>query len=294
MSGDMNDRIDAHHHLWRYNQDEYGWICAGMEPIARDFLPADLQSEITTCGVVGTVVVQTRQSLAETDWLLQLAENSAEIRGVVGWAPISDPDFPLILEQLEPVKKLKGLRHIVQAEPDDEFILRADFNNGIGALAGTGLVYDILIYERHLPATIKFVDRHPKQVFVLDHIGKPRIKEGLLEPWRSNLMELAKHENVYCKLSGMVTEADWKNWNVKDLRPYADSALEAFGPRRLMFGSDWPVCLLATSYQGWFQTAENLVSELSAAEKSLVFGAVASKVYSLEPAPQPAAFMKRE
>src|SRR5262249_45989716 len=160
-----------------------------------------------------------------------------EIRGVVGWAPISTPDFPQIVEKLKTLEKLKGLRHIVQAEPDDEFILRADFNKGISALAGTGLVYDILIYERHLPATIEFVDRHPNQVFVLDHVAKPRIKERLIEPWRSHVTELAKRENVYCKLSGMVTEADWENWNVKDLSPYADSALEAFGPNRLMFGS---------------------------------------------------------
>jgi len=278
----MAERIDAHHHLWRYSKQEYGWVGAGMEAIARDFLPVDLQAEIAPCCVTATVVVQARQSLSETEWLLATAAQSDFIRAVVGWAPIADTSFPATLERLEGQRKLKGLRHIIQAEPDDEFILRADFNAGIKAFASTGLTYDILIYEKHLPATIKFVDRHPNQIFVLDHIAKPRIAEKLLEPWRSNLFELAKRENVYCKLSGMVTEADWQNWGAADLRPYADAALEAFGPARLMFGSDWPVCLLATSYKKWFATVQDFLSELSAVEQNLVFGEVAAKVYSLD------------
>lgn len=277
----MAERIDAHHHLWRYSKEEYGWIGAGMEAIARDFLPGDLQSELKACGIDGSVVVQARQSLAETDWLLEMAASSPAIRGVVGWAAICDADFPRILEKLKARKKLKGLRHIIQAEPDDEFILRDDFNAGIAALSGSGLVYDILIYERHLPAAIQFVDRHPNQIFVLDHIAKPRIQDRILEPWMTNLFEIAKRENVYCKLSGMVTEADCKSWNAADLQPYADAALEAFGPRRLMFGSDWPVCLLAASYAKWLQTAQDFLGALSKSEKELVFGGVASKVYSL-------------
>jgi L-fuconolactonase len=280
----MAERIDAHHHLWRYNKEEYGWIGAGMEAIARDFLPGDLQTELKACGVDGSVVVQARQSLAETDWLLEQASSSPAIRGVVGWAQISDPDFPRVLEKLKAQKKLKGLRHIIQAEPDEEFVLRDDFNAGIVALSGSGLVYDILIYERHLPFAIQFVDRHPNQLFVLDHLAKPRIKERVLEPWRTNLFEIAKRENVYCKLSGMVTEADWKNWNATDLRPYADAALEAFGPRRLMFGSDWPVCLLGATYAKWLQTVHDFLGALSNSEHELVFGGVASKVYSLESA----------
>jgi L-fuconolactonase len=278
----MGERIDAHHHLWRYSKEEYDWIDAGMAAIARDFLPADLQTELSTCGIGGTVVVQARQSLAETDWLLDLAASSPWIRGVVGWAPIAAPDLAGILFELKEKRKLKGLRHIIQAEPDDEFILRKDFNAGISALAGSGLVYDILIYERHLPATIEFVDRHPNQIFVLDHLAKPQIKSRVLEPWKSNLFELAKRENVYCKLSGMVTEADWTNWTTNDLRPYAEAALEAFGPGRLMFGSDWPVCLLSCDYSKWFQVTQELFAGLSASEKELVFGEVASKVYSLE------------
>ena len=290
----MADRIDAHHHLWRYTQEEYRWIEPGMEAIARDFLPSDLQMELTACGIDGSVAVQARQTLDETNWLLELAANSSEIRGVVGWAPIAGADFPRVAERLQEKKKLKGLRHIIQAEPDDEFILRDDFNSGIRTLAGRGLVYDVLIYERHLPAAIKFIDRHPNQVFVLDHIAKPRIKEQVLEPWRAKLFELAKRENVYCKLSGMVTEANWTNWSSTDLRLYAEAALEAFTPSRLMFGSDWPVCLLAANYDKWLQTAQDLLAGLSPTEKELVFGGVASKVYSLEPVRQPTSSKKQE
>jgi L-fuconolactonase len=278
----MPERIDAHHHLWRYSQAEYDWIGPGMEAIACDFLPDGLKSELEACGVSGSVVVQARQTLAETDWLLGLAEKSPWIRGVVGWAPIADRNFSAILEKLRTSRKLKGLRHIIQAEPDDEFILRQEFGAGIKALSGSGLVYDILIYERHLPAAIRFVDRHPNQVFVLDHLAKPRIKERLLEPWRTQVLELAKRENLYCKLSGMVTEADWTEWTASDLRPYVHAALEAFGPARLMYGSDWPVCLLASKYDRWYRTAENLLCGLSESEKKLVLGGVANGIYSLD------------
>ncbi|HKF25854.1 MAG TPA: amidohydrolase family protein [Candidatus Acidoferrum sp.] len=284
----MTARIDAHHHLWRYNPEEYAWIGPGMEAIARDFLPSELEAELASGRMEGAVAVQARQSMEETDWLLDLAAASPVIRGVVGWAPILAPEFAEILEKLKGARKLKGLRHIVQAEPDDEFVLRKDFNAGIAMLDGSGLVYDILIYERHLPAAIRFVDRHPNQVFVLDHLAKPRIKERSVEPWKAGLAALAKRENVYCKLSGLVTEADWRNWTKDQLRPYTEAALEAFGPARLMFGSDWPVCLLACSYREWSRAAEELLARLSASEKELVFGGVVSKVYSLESAEQPA------
>jgi L-fuconolactonase len=277
----MAERIDAHHHLWRYSQDQYGWIGPGMEAIARDFLPAQLHEQLRGNRIDGCVAVQALQTIEETDTLLALADDTAFIRGVVGWAPIASPQLPDVFARWHGRQKLKGLRHIVQAEPDDQFILRNDFNQGISRLGGTGLVYDILIYEKHLPETIEFVDRHPNQIFVLDHIAKPRIKERVLEPWRSRLRELARRENVYCKLSGMVTEADWHNWTAADLQPFIETALAAFGPTRLMFGSDWPVCLLASSYGKWFETARNCLAGLSAAEKDLVFGEVATKIYSL-------------
>ena len=277
----MLERIDAHHHLWRYAKEEYGWISDDMGVLARDFLPEDLRRELPTSGIHGSIAVQARQTLEETSWLLRLAEDSDFIRGVVGWAPLASPEFPAVLERFQEFEKLKGLRHVIQDEPGDDFMQRPDFNAGVALLKQYGLVYDILIFERHLPAATSFVDRHPAQVFVLDHIAKPRIRDRELEPWRANIRELARRENVYCKVSGMVTEADWKNWRPPDLQPYFDVVLQAFGPKRLMAGSDWPVCLLATTYQAWFSTVEDFIRSLSLAERELILGGVASDVYSL-------------
>jgi L-fuconolactonase len=170
---------------------------------------------------------------------------------------------------------------VIQDEPDDDFILRDDFNRGIGLLAGTGLVYDILIQERHLPQAAIFVDRHPEQIFVLDHLAKPRVREQILLPWRENLRRLAEHENVYCKLSGLVTEADWAAWTLDELRPYLDAALEVFGVERLMAGSDWPVCLLASGYGRWWSTLRSWAAGLSGNERAQIFGETARKVYRL-------------
>jgi L-fuconolactonase len=277
----MPERIDAHHHLWAYRKEDYAWISDEMSAIARNFLPSDLERELAGSGIDGSVAVQARQSLQETEWLLSLVKNSERIRGVVGWAPISSPEFPRLLEKWRGEEKLKGVRHVIQDEPDDKFMYREDFNRGIAQLSGTDFIYDILIYERHLPAAIAFVDRHPNQMFVLDHIAKPRIREAIIEPWAANLRELARRENVYCKLSGMVTEADWKSWTIEDLRPYFDVVLDAFGPARLMAGSDWPVCLLASSYSQWFDTLRSLIQPLSSPEKDMILGSVATKVYSL-------------
>jgi len=278
----MSDRIDAHHHLWRYDKEQYGWIGESMGALTRDFLPKELERELASSGIDGSVAVQARQSLQETDWLLSLADECDAIRGVVGWAAIASSEFPRELESLRRSEKLKGLRHVVQDEPDDQFLLRPDFNRGIERLKHAGLVYDILIFERQLPAAIAFVDGHPQQVFVLDHIAKPRIRDAALEPWRKNIRDLARRENVYCKLSGLVTEANWTNWCDADLKPYFDVVLDAFGPRRLMAGSDWPVCCLATTYQGWFSTLGELIGGLSDAEREMILGRVAIEVYSLE------------
>jgi L-fuconolactonase len=282
MVSKMVERIDAHHHLWRYGKEEYAWIGPTMSALARDFLPDDLLCELTGSGVQGSVAVQARQTLGETRWLLDLAAGSSVIRGVVGWAPIASPNFPAVLETFCPFKKLKALRHVIQDEPDDEFILRTDFNTGIRMLKQHSLVYDILIFERQLPAAISFVDRHPAQVFVLDHAAKPRIRDHELEPWRSNIRELARRENVYCKLSGLVTEASWTDWRPADLKPFVDVILEAFGPKRLMAGSDWPVCLLAATYQNWSSTLQNFIQRLSTVEQEMILGGVATEVYSLQ------------
>ncbi len=277
----MIERIDAHHHLWRYSKEEYGWIAGNMTLIARDFLPQDLQQVLTSSGMQGSIAVQARQTIEETQFLLNLAQEFPFIRGVVGWAPIARPEFPQVLERFHDSQKLKGFRHVVQDEPDDAFLLRPDFNAGIALFKRYGLVYDILIFERQLPAAISFVDRHPAQVFVLDHIAKPRIRDRVLEPWRTNIRELARRQNVFCKLSGMVTEAHWTQWSLPDLFPYFDVVLDAFGPKRLLAGSDWPVCLLASTYQTWFSTLREFISPLSSAEQEMILGGVASEVYSL-------------
>jgi len=207
------------------------------------------------------------------------------MRGVVGWAPIAGEEFPGCMEEFDGREKLKGLRHVIQSEKDENYILRADFNAGITAMQGSGLVYDILIFERHLPQTIDFVDEHPKQIFVVDHVAKPLIAAGQMEPWAKHMRELARREHVFCKLSGMVTEADWigrpEGFADASLRPYLDVAVEAFGPDRLMVGSDWPVCLVGTEYGAWFKTLEEYFRGFSESERESVFGETASWVYGI-------------
>jgi L-fuconolactonase len=275
------DAIDAHHHLWRYTSAEYGWIDEEMQKLQRDFLARDLIDEIAGAGIDGTVAVQARQTLDETRWLLDIADDCDAIRGVVGWAPISGEEFPECMEEFDGRAKLKGLRHVIQGEKDEHYILREDFNSGIRTMAGSGLVYDILIYERHLEDTIYFVDEHPDQVFVLDHVAKPLIAAGVMEPWASRMRELGRRENVWCKLSGLVTEARWEAWTPDTLRPYLDVAVEAFGPERLMAGSDWPVCLVASGYKQWFDLLRNYFAGFSSTEQVAVFGGNAVEVYGL-------------
>ena len=277
----MAERIDAHHHLWRYSAGEYGWIDEPMGLLRRDFLTNDLTAAMNSAGVDGSVVVQARQTMEETRWLLDLAEDCDAIRGVVGWAPIAGEEFPGVMEEFEHRPKLKGLRHVIQGEKDENYILREDFNSGIRSMLGSGLVYDILIFERHLPQTIDFVDEHPEQVFVLDHVAKPLIREGVMEPWASRMRELGERENVWCKVSGMVTEAEWGAWTLDGLRPYLDTVVEAFGVERLMVGSDWPVCLVASEYGRWFDVLGKYFAEFSESERDAVFGGTAIEVYGL-------------
>ena len=273
--------IDAHHHFWRYNTQDFGWIDDAMRVIRRDFLPIDLEKEIRAAGVDGVVSVQARQSLEETHWLLELAGQNPFIRGVVGWAPLIAPDADKIVGELAANPKLRSLRHVLQGEPDERYMHRADFNRGLAALQLHNLAYDILIFERHLPQSIELVDRHPEQVFVLDHVAKPRIKDNLLEPWRKNIFELAKRENVYCKISGLVTEADYVQWTEAQLQPYVDTVLEAFGPQRLMLGSDWPVSLVACDYSRWVNLVRSWIKKLSAAEQKRILGDTAIEAYRL-------------
>lgn len=278
----MRTIIDTHQHFWKFNPAEYGWIGPHQDVLRRDFLPSDLEPMIRSSGVTGVVTVQARQKLEETHWLLELAATYHFIKGVVGWVPLIAKELPKIMEVLAPNTRLKGVRHVLHDEPDDDYMLRDDFNLGIAVLHQFNLIYDILIFERHLPQTIEFVDRHPHQIFVVDHIAKPRIAAGILEPWRKNIRELAARPNIYCKLSGAVTEADHRSWRDADLRPYVDVVLECFGPQRLMFGTDWPVCLLASPYARWVKTVEAMIGSLSDDERDAIWSGTAIKVYGLD------------
>jgi L-fuconolactonase len=274
-------RIDAHQHFWRYNEREYGWIGPRMAALRRDFLPGDLRPLQEALGIEGTVAVQARQTMDETRWLLELARQHSEIRGVVGWVDLCDPDLGRQLEELRAAKRLCGVRHVVQDEPDDRFLLREGFLRGIGLLSAFGLTYDILIYPRHLPVASELVARFPEQRFVLDHIAKPPIAEGRLSPWAEGIQRLAEHPQVYCKVSGMVTEADWANWTAADFRPYLDVVVEAFGPGRIMLGSDWPVCTVAGSYARVMSLAYDYAAQFRAAEQAAMVGENAARFYGL-------------
>jgi L-fuconolactonase len=251
--------------------------------LRRDFLPGDLQQQIAGVGIEGVVSVQARQSLAETRWLCDLVAENSFIRGVVGWVPLASPELKEQLAALVDCPKLRAVRHIVQDEPDDRFLLRDDFNRGVSVLGEFGLAYDLLIFERQLPAAIEFVDRHSDLTIVLDHLAKPRARDHQFEPWATNIRSLALRENVYCKLSGLVTEADWQHWSYESLAPYWDVILEAFGPQRLMFGSDWPVCLLASDYRSWYEVCCRFTSALSLADQQRIFGGTAIEAYRLTP-----------
>jgi L-fuconolactonase len=278
----MGMHIDAHQHFWLYDAKEYGWIDESMAELQRDFLPKDLKPELERNGFQGCVAVQTRQTLEETRWLLELAEQNDFLLGVVGWVDLRSPSLRLQLEELARKPKLVGVRHIVQSEPDDRFLLQPDFVRGIGMLEEFNLAYDILIYTKHLPVAAEFVAKFPRQRFVLDHLAKPPIKSGALEPWAKGIRELAEFPNVYCKASGMVTEADWKKWKPADMKPYLDVAFECFGPQRMMIGSDWPVCEAATPYSRVLDIVEDYIRSFSAEEKNAVLGGNAARFWRLK------------
>lgn len=274
-------KIDSHHHFWKYDPVTYSWMNDSMGILKRDYQPEDLKEVIDSAKIDGVISVQADQSMRETEGLLKHASECSFIRGVVGWFPLAEPELDGLLESYATNPLLKGVRHVVQDEADDQFILGDAFNKGIRRLKAYELVYDILIYERQLGPSIEFVDRHPDQVFVLDHVAKPRIGDQIMEPWRAQMFELAKRENVYCKLSGMATEANWQNWTKDDLWPYAEVAMEAFGPTRMMFGSDWPVARLAVEYGDWVGLCREFISTLSDSEQAMIEGEVAIRAYDL-------------
>jgi L-fuconolactonase len=271
-------RIDSHQHFWRYSAEQYPWIQPNW-PIRRDFLPTDLDPLIAAAGVDGSIAVQARQSLEETRWLLELADQSPLIKGVVGWVDLRSPVVEQQLDELSRQPKFVGVRHVVQDEPDDDFLLGEAFQRGLAALKPFGLTYDLLVFPRQLPAAIKLVERFPEQPFVLDHLAKPPIKEGRLDPWRDLIRALAAFPNCHCKVSGMVTEADWSGWRADDFKPYLEVIATAFGAERLMYGSDWPVCLLAGSYGRVFGLAADFAQSFSTADQARFFGGNAAKFY---------------
>jgi L-fuconolactonase len=278
-------RFDAHQHFWRYTPEEYAWITEPLGALRRDFLPGDLRPLLDRHGLDGCVAVQARQTLEETRWLLELAREHPWIVGVVGWIDLCADDAGVQLERLAEDPRLVGLRHIAQDEPDDEFLLRPDFVRGVSLLEPRGLVYDLLVYPRQLPAAIGLARRLPEQAFVLDHLAKPPARERRTQPWAQQLAELARLPNVYCKLSGLVTEADWERWSPRDVTPYLDLALDAFGVERTMFGSDWPVCTLASSYERWYEVFDGWAWMLSPTERAALLGGTAARVYRLEHRP---------
>ena len=274
--------IDSHHHLWEYSAEEYGWISDQMEVIRRSFGAAELRDVAAGSEVDGFVSVQARQTLEETDALLRVADSEPLILGGVGWVPLMSPEIADVLDQYADANRLYGVRHVVQDEPDDQFILGEDFNRGVSQLLDRNLIYDVLIYARHLNATIEFIDRHPQQPMVLDHIAKPTIhRQHFDNQWRDSFLELAKRDNITCKFSGVVTEIRDSQWDIETVRPYWDTALEAFTPKRLMFGSDWPVCLLQSEHSQWTNLVRELASELSPSEQEDFFANNAIQTYGL-------------
>jgi L-fuconolactonase len=273
--------IDAHQHFWFYNQRDYGWIDERMASIRRDFLPGDLKPLLDNNGFPGSVLVQVGQTLDETRWLLELAERHPFILGVIGWADLRSPRLRADLESFAGKPKLVGIRHIVQSEPDD-FLLQPDFLRGISVLEEFNLAYDILIYTKHLPMAAEVVSRFPRQRFVLDHLAKPPIKSRAVEVWARGVRELASFKNVFAKVSGLVTEAHWQNWMPEDVRPYLDVAFECFGPGRLMFGSDWPVCTVAASYAQVANLVKDYLSGYPAEQREAVLGGNAGKFWRLK------------
>jgi len=277
-------RIDSHQDFWKYNAARDSWITDEMSVLKRDFLPENLKPELQASAIGATIAVQADQSEDETLFLLQLAESHASIAGVVGWIDLCSPQVAERMQYFSRFEKLRGFRHIAQSEPDDRFLLRHDFLRGIAFLRHFNFTYDILIYPRQLPAALELVAKFPDQRFVIDHLAKPEIKARHRSGWAVLMQNIAAHPNVYCKLSGMVTEADWQHWKKEDFHPYLDVVFDAFGPDRLMFGSDWPVCLLAAGYPQVFEIVEEYLRDCAADVKEKIFGGNAAKFYSLKTA----------
>jgi L-fuconolactonase len=275
-------RIDAHQHFWKFNPLRDAWITEEMSALRRDFMPEDLAPELAANQMEATIAVQADQSEEETRFLLDLAKAHPQIAGVVGWVNLTAPNIRERLRHFSQFPKLCGFRHIVQGEPDDRFLLREDFLRGIACLREFDFIYEILIYPKQLPAAVEFVQIFPEQPFVVDHMAKPLVKEREIASWSRHMRSLGTAPNVYCKVSGLITEGNWKNWRPEDFHPYLDVVFEVFGPDRLLFGSDWPVCLLAGSYRRVKGLIEDYVRDRPQSEKDNLFGGNAERFYGVK------------
>ena len=278
----MKRRIDAHQHFWRYNAKRDAWITDSMARLRRDYLPEHLRGELTSNAIDASIAVQADQSEAETAFLLDLANTYPFIAGVVGWVDLRARDLGDRLEAYARFEKLRGFRHIAQSEPDGRFLARQEVVEGIGALRQYGFTYDILIYPVHMPAALELMARLPDQPFVIDHLAKPPIRTNQMASWANRMREMASNPQAYCKISGLITEADWQTWRADDFKPYLDVVFEAFGTDRLLFGSDWPVCLLAGTYRQAHELVADYMKDLPTSEQEKVFGANAERFYSLK------------
>jgi L-fuconolactonase len=278
-------RLDAHQHFWTYSPTEHTWMTDNMGPLKHDFLPQDLEPLLAGIGFDGCIAVQARQNLEETRWLLELAEQHSFIKGVVGWVDLRSDRLSAQLERFATHPKLVGVRHVVHDEVDDNFMLRADFRCGIAQLLDFNLTYDLLLFPKHLPVAVQLAKEFPQQPFVLDHIAKPSIAEGLVSPWREDLQTLANLPNVFCKLSGMVTEAKWNQWRPTEFHRYLDIVLDAFGSSRLMIGSDWPVCTLSGEYEPVMKIVVDYVQRLPLAAQAEILGDNCARFYQIETSP---------
>jgi len=273
--------IDAHQHFWQYHPQKHEWIDDSMAVIQKDFLPEDLQPILKANAVDGCVAVQVDQTEAETDYLLSLADKNNFIKAIVGWIDLMADNITERLVHYKQYPLLKGFRHIVQGQPQG-FMLQSNFQNGIEQLSNHGFRYDILIYPNQLKEALQMAEKNPDQLFVIDHLAKPYIKAGMIDDWKKDMEAIAQYENVYCKISGMVTEADYENWKPEELTPYLDAVTNAFGINRIMFGSDWPVCLVAASYAKVLEVVKDYYRSFSDSEQENIFGLNAMKFYQIK------------
>ena len=276
--------IDSHQHFWKLDLPfNYGWLHTQQnEPICRNYLPADLEVHLKACGIQKSVFVQTQHDLAENRWVLKLAEENSFIAGVVGWVDLKSDQCEDQLAEFKDHPRFVGIRHIVHDEPNDDFIIQPSVMRGLKTLEKHGVPYDLLFFTKHLKHAVTLAKALPDLPMVIDHLAKPKIKAQITEGWKEDLLAAARFPNMYCKLSGMVTEADWKNWKPADLKPYVDIAIEAFGPERCMYGSDWPVSELAGTYEEVYHSLKSFLSELSATEQAQILGGTAAKFYKLK------------